>query len=419
MRLRGEGVSEMGRLVRMAWRNIWRNWRRTMIAVTAIVLGLTFILLMDSIIVGSITASFGNFIKLQGGNVQVHAPGYRERAERIPLYPLENASAVVQAAKAQPEVVAASRRINTSGMVSSRESTIPVAIIGIEPEQEAPVGLIAGKISQGRYLTSPDEDTILVGKALAQRLDVTVGDRIELVGRATHEQTRRRTMTIVGIYSLGLEEIEKRMVYVSLAEAQTLFDLRDQATEAVVMLQNVGQEEQTVAVLQSALAGYEVDSWKTMNPEMKQTEQRHKETLGMLGLAVLLIAGIGVLNLMLMAVFERTREIGLLAAMGLKRREIVALFLWEGTLIGWVGATLGCVVGGLIIAYLSQFGFDWNVGSGATEVLALLGDRIYPQVGIDVVIQRGLTIVIIAALAALYPAWQASKREPAEALHYV
>ncbi len=409
----------MGNLLSLAWRNVWRNWRRTMIAVIAIILGLTLMLLMDGIIVGSISASFGNFIKLQGGNVQVHAPGYRERAERLPLYPLENANAVVQAAKAQPEVVAASRRINTSGMVSSREGTIPVAIVGIEPEQEAPVGLIAGKIAQGRFLTSRDEDMILIGKTLAQRLDVTIGDRIELVGRATHDQTRRRTMTIIGIFNLGLGEIEKRVVYVSLVEAQALFDLRDQATEVVVMLQSVGQEEQTVAVLQAALPGYEVDSWKTMNPEMKQTEQRHKETLGLLGLVVLLIAGIGVLNLMLMAVFERTREIGLLAAMGLKRREIMTLFLWEGILIGMVGALIGCVMGGLIIGYLSQVGFEWNIGSGVTEVLALLGDRIYPQVGIDVVIQRGLTIVIIAALASLYPAWQASKREPAEALHYV
>ncbi|MBI5031415.1 MAG: ABC transporter permease [Chloroflexi bacterium] len=409
----------MGNLLRMAWRNIWRNWRRTLIAIIAIVLGLTLMLLMDGVIVGSITASFGNFIKLQGGNVQIHAPGYRERAERLPLYPLENANVIVQAAQAQPEVVAASRRINTSGMVSSREGTFPVAIVGIEPEQEAPVSLIAGKINQGRYLTSRDEDMILVGKALAQRLDITVGDRIELVGRATHEQTRRRTMTIIGIFNLGLGEIEKRVVYVSLAEAQALFDLRDQATEVVVMLKDVGQEEQTVAVLQAALPPYEVDSWKTVNPEMRQTEQRHKETLGMLGFVVLLIAGIGVLNLMLMAVFERTREIGLLAAMGLKRREIMTLFLLEGILIGVVGALMGCAIGGLIVGYLSQVGFEWGILSQATEVLALIGDRIFPQIGIDVVIQRGLTIVIIAALAALYPAWQASKREPAEALHYV
>jgi len=409
----------MGKLLRMAWRNVWRNWRRTMIAVIAIILGLALMLLMDGIIVGSISASFGNFIKLQGGNVQAHAPGYRERAKRLPLYPLADANAVVQAAKAQPQVIAASRRINTSGMVSSPEGTYPVVIIGIEPEQEAPVGLVTEKIAQGRYLTSTDADVLLIGQALAKSLDVTVGDRVTLVGRATHEQMRRRTMTVIGIYNLGLEAIEKRMVYVSLAEAQSLFDLRDQATEVVVSLQHVGQEPQVVAALQAALPGYEVDSWETLNPEMRQTEERHKQTLGMIGLVVLLIAGVGILNLMLMAVFERTREIGLMAAMGLKRWEIMLLFLLEGVLIGLVGALAGCTIGGLIVAYLGQVGFEWNISSEATEIVALLGGRVYPRVGIDVILQRGLTIAIIAALASLYPAWQASKREPAEALHYV
>jgi len=95
------------------------------------------------------------------------------------------------------------------------------------------------------------------------------------------------------------------------------------------------------------------------------------------------------------------------------------LFLLEGVLIGLVGALAGCTIGGLIVAYLGQVGFEWNISSEATEIVALLGGRVYPRVGIDVILQRGLTIAIIAALASLYPAWQASKREPAEALHYV
>jgi ABC-type lipoprotein release transport system permease subunit len=316
-------------------------------------------------------------------------------------------------------VVAASRRINTSGMVSNREGTFPVVITGIEPEPEAAVGLVADKIVQGRYLTSADQDVLLIGQAQARRMAVTVGDRITLVGRATHEQMRNRTMTIVGIYSLGLEEVEKRMVYISLAEAQSLFDLRDQSTEAVITLQDVGQEPQAVAALQAALPGYEVDSWETLNPEIQETKETHEQTLGMIGLVVLLIAGIGILNLMLMAVFERTREIGLVAAMGLKQREIMMLFLLEGIMIGLLGAAIGCVLGGLGVGYLSQVGFEWNVSADTSEIVALLGGRVYPKLGLDVVLQRGLTITIIAALASLYPARQASKREPAEALHYV
>ncbi len=407
----------MGKLVRMAWHNVWRNWRRTTIAVVAIALGLALLLFFDGMMGGGEQSVYGNTVKLLGGNVQVHAPGYLERAKRLPLYPLAETATLLQAAKSQPQVVAASRRIKTGGMVSSREGTFPVVITGIEPEQEVAVSLIAGKIVQGRNLTADDQDLLLIGQALAKKLEVTVDDRIELVGRATHEQMRRRTMTIVGIYDLGIPDIEKRMVYVSFAEAQSLFDLRDQATEVVVSLASVGQEEPVVAALRASLPGYEIDAWYTLNPETKQTMEMNKQMMGMFGMIILLIAGVGILNLMLMAVFERTREIGLLAAMGLKRWEIMVLFLLEGMLIGLIGAVLGTALGGVVIAYFSQVGMEW--ATEYSEMAALLGGRIYFYVGTDLVLARGLTVVIIAALASIVPASQASRREPAEALHYV
>ncbi|NIO70245.1 MAG: FtsX-like permease family protein, partial [Anaerolineae bacterium] len=208
---------------------------------------------------------------------------------------------------------------------------------------------------------------------------VGVGDRITLVGRATHEQMRRRTMTVVGIYNLGLPEAEKRMVYVSLAEAQALFDLRDQVTEVAVALESVGQEETVVTALRAALPGYEVASWQELNPEMNQSLEVDKQVMNIFGLIVLLIAGVGILNLMLMAVFERTREIGLLAAMGLKRREIVVLFLLEGVLIGLLGALVGCVLGGVVVSVVGQSGIEFSGASEMGEMMALMGDRLYPK----------------------------------------
>jgi ABC-type lipoprotein release transport system permease subunit len=127
----------MGKLVRMAWRNVWRNWRRTVIAGIAIALGLTLILVFDGFLGGMNEALYGNTVKLQGGHVQVHAPGFREKADRLPLLPLVDPGAAVEAAQAQPEVVAVSQRVETGGMVSSREGTLSVAITGIEPEQAA------------------------------------------------------------------------------------------------------------------------------------------------------------------------------------------------------------------------------------------------------------------------------------------
>jgi len=409
----------MEKLLRLSWRNVWRNGRRTAIALIAIALGLSLLVFFDGFLVGAKQSIYGNAVKLQGGNVLVHAPGYAERADRLPLLPLENADTIQQAALEQPKVVGAAQRINTGGMVSSREGAYPVAITGIQPKREAPVGLLAENIAQGRYLAAGDEDVILIGEALAERLDVTVGDRVTLVGRATHEQMRRRTMTVVGIYDLGLPEMEKRMVYISLLEAQTLFDLRDQATEIVVALERVGQEPQVVNTLQAILPGYEVDPWHELNPELKKNLEANEIFMDVFALVILFIAGIGILNLLLMAVFERTREIGLLAAMGMKRREIMALFLFEGVLMGLLGALLGSTLGAALTLGVGQVGLDYSDMSEISEVTALMGGRAYPVLQPVALLERALTIAIIAALASLYPAWQAARREPAEALHYV
>ena len=415
----------MSRLLRMAWRNVWRNWRRTVIAGIAIALGLTLILFFDGMLNGMDESLYGNTVRLQGGNVQVHAPGFREKASSLPLLPLTDPDPMVEAALAQTNVIAASQRIRTGGMISSQEGTLSVAITGIEPEREAPVSMIAENIIQGRWLEADDEDVLLIGQALAESLEVSIGDRVTVVGRATHQQMRRRTMTIVGIYDIGMSDIEKGLVYISLLEAQTLFDLRDQATEVAVYLAQVGQEPQIVEALRAALPGYEVDAWDTLDPTLKDLMEMEDQIMSIFGLVILLIAGVGILNLMLMAVFERTREIGLLAAMGLKRRETMILFLLEGVMSGVVGALAGCVLGGTIGAYLGRVGIDWAAMYGGMDLsemgdmMGLMGDRLYVRIGIGVLARRALTVGIISALASLYPAWQASRREPADALHYV
>jgi ABC-type lipoprotein release transport system permease subunit len=416
----------MGKLLSMAWRNVWRNWRRTVIAGIAIALGLTLILLYDGLLEGMDEALYGNTVRLQGGNVQVHAPGFREKSNSLPLLPLANPAAAVEAALARPNVIAVSQRIRTGGMVSSRGGTLPVAITGVEPEQEAPVSLVAENVVQGRWLEVDDEDVLLIGQAMAESIEVTIGDRVTLVGRATHQQMRRRTMTVVGIYDIGIPDVEKGLVYVSLLEAQTLFDLRDQATEVAIYLAQVGQEPLVVERLQMALPGYEVDAWDTLDPSLKEIMEMEDAIMNVFGLVILLIAAVGILNLMLMAVFERTREIGLLGAMGMKRRETVALFLLEGVMIGLLGALAGCVLGGVIGAYFGRVGIDLVAIYGGEvdvsefgELYGLMGDRLYVRIGIGVLVERTLAVGVIAALASLYPAWQASRREPAKALHYV
>ncbi|MEZ4658756.1 MAG: ABC transporter permease [Caldilineaceae bacterium] len=327
----------MAKLITMAWRNMWRNWRRTAIALVAIVLGLILLLLLNGFITGSDQAIFGNAVRLYGGNIQIHAPGYRDKASRLPLLPLPDADAVVEAVRSNSQVVAAVKRINTAGLISSREGAFPVSITGLEPVVESTISIQAENISAGRYLQADDEDVIVIGRGLADLLKVNVDDRVTLVGRRKNETMRQRTMTIVGIYDLGMRDAEKSAVFMSLAEAQSLYNMRDSASEVAVTLQSVGQESTIIPALQALLPGYEVDSWQTLRPEIAQTIETKAAFTSFFGFIVLLIASIGILNLMLMAVFERTREMGVLAALGMKQRQILTLFLLEAPLSAWRG----------------------------------------------------------------------------------
>jgi ABC-type lipoprotein release transport system permease subunit len=405
--------------LRLAWRNIWRHRRRTVIIVLAMGLSLGMMMFYDGLMDGFNDAIAGNAVRVLGGNVQVHAEGYRAKVDSNPLLPLDDDAAVVQAALSQPDVIAAARRIQTGGLVSNREGAFSMTIIGVDPEAEAPVSLIADHIVDGRYLESTDEDAILIGKGLAEALAIQVGDRVIMVGSDIHRQNRQRTMTVVGVYDIGIPSMEKGTSYISLTEAQNLFGLRDQSTEVQITLKRVGLESAVVAALAPALPSYEVESWANNYPELGNAVGRKNIVMDIFSVVLVMIAGIGILNLLLMAIYERTREIGLLGAMGLKPRQIAATFILEGALIGVVGVIAGIAIGLMTNLSLMQVGMDYSQFAGVTEYMALISGKVYPTLGVDKLFERAMTILIIAALAALIPAMIASRREPSEALHHV
>lgn len=404
---------------RLAWRNIWRHTRRTVIIILAMGLGLALMMFYDGLIVGFDEAIYGNAIRVLGGNIQVHAQGYRLKASQTPLLPLPDDQAVVRAAQELPQVVAATRRINTGGLASSREGAFAVNITGIEPEKEAEVNIAAQNVVAGRYLSGDDGDVIFIGKGLADAMGVGVGDRITLTGRSRHEQMRKRTMTVIGIYDLKMPDLEKRTIYISLSEAQSLYDLNGQSTEVAIVLKQVGQEAEVIEAFKPVLPGYEIDSFEANFPELQQAIQSKSGVMNIFSVVILMIAGIGILNLLLMAVYERTREIGILGALGLRPRQISLLFVLEGTMIGLVGVVMGIVLGLMINGILMRVGLDYSQFTGVTDYTALISGRIYPTWGVEKLLWRGLTVAIISALAALIPAHEASQNEPAQSLHYV
>lgn len=409
----------MNLYLRLAWRNIWRHRRRTVIIVLSMALSLGMMMWYDGLMEGFNQSIAANAVRVLGGNVQVHATGYREKVESNPLLPLADDSAIVQAALEQPNVIAASRRIQTNGLVSNREGSFPMTIIGIEPDAEAPVSLIAEHIVDGRYLQATDEDVLLVGQGLAESLSLKVGDRVIMVGSDVHKQNRQRTMTIIGIYDIGIPSMEKATSYISLGEAQALFNLNGQSTEVQITLEKIGTEPAVIAALNQRLPGYEVESWAQNYPELGNAIGRKNIVMDIFSVIIVMIAGIGILNLLLMAIYERTREIGLLGAMGLKPRQIATTFVLEGTLIGLVGVFAGIATGLAINLSMMQVGMDYSQFAGVTDYMALISGRMYPTLGVSKLFMRSSVILIIASLAALIPASIAAKREPSDALHHV
>jgi ABC-type lipoprotein release transport system permease subunit len=405
--------------LRLAWRNLWRHRRRTFIVVVSVGFCLGMMVFYDGMIGGFEQAIYGNAINVLGGNLQVHASGYNERPGQKPLLPLQDDQAVLKAALARPEVLAASRRIVTGGLASNRKGAFAVGIIGIEPEKEQTLSLVAQHVFAGRFLNSNDLDMIYIGNGLAKEMEVTVGDRITLSGRDTRDQMRSRTMTVVGIYDVGLSDLEKQNIYISLAEAQDLYGLRGQSTEVMVSLKQIGTEPAVMRALNAQLQGYEIDTWQTSFPYLESAINTKSGVMNIFGIIIVAIAGIGILNMLMMAVYERTREIGVIGALGMKPGQISALFLIEGALMGVIGVVIGVGMGLAINLIIGKVGLDFSSYTNLTDYMALLSGKVYTTPGLDNLPQRTLAVLVISLLSALYPAAEAARNEPAESLHYV
>lgn len=234
---------------------------------------------------------------------------------------------------------------------------------------------------------------------------------------------RERSMTVVGIFNLGLGEAEKSLIFINLPTAQTLYNLRGEVTEVAVVLEKIGQEDALIDSIAPNFPNHEVDSIYTLRPEFAEALATDRLFGLLFGTILLLMGGIGILNLMLMAVFERTREMGVLAALGMKGWQIMGLFVMEGAFIGFIGAVVGCVFSWLLVAWVGQQGIDFSSFYSdldqAGEIYALMGTHLYPAIATSTIMVYGLVAIFVGALASLIPAWQASQREPAESLHYV
>lgn len=404
----------MFQLVKMAFRNLGRNKRRTALSALAVAVGMGLLLLMSSVLVGEMQGALRNTIKLFSGHIQIRALNYDEHKISLKWDDLiENPQALADTIKGQvPQIVDATPRLIASGIATRGENSRGVQVIGIDPDAAANQVYREGLIAGG-FLSADDREGILVGKPLAEKLGLEVGGQVNLLINTSNGDVVEQLFTIRGIYTTNTFGYDESTVFLPLAKAQTITGAENRASLIFIMLQESEQAEAVAAALQSP--NYTVVTWRKMNELIVQTEDFANAYMTIFYLIVLGITATVVSNTLVMSVFERTREIGILAAIGMKGRRILVQFLAEAALIATLGVIGGIILGGALSLYFARYGLPLDISQYGLDIL--INDRLYTILTLDNVIYLSVLTYIVTLVASFAPARMASRMEPVEALH--
>ncbi len=402
----------MIQLFKMAFRDLGRNKRRSILSALAVSVGMGLLLLMAAVIAGEMRGALENTINIESGHLQIRTVNYDENKVSLKWADLiVNPDQVVAQVRSISQVAAATPRLFASGIVTLGNNSRGVKVIGIDPASAANRPFRQGLLS-GEFLTADDRSGILVGKPLAEKFKLNVGDPVSLLVNTSDGSVAEQTFTVRGIYTTNNAGYDEITVFMPLAKAQTITNTTNHASTIFILLRDREQSNAVADALQSS--GYQILTWQKMNDLIVQMEQFAGAYMVVLYLIVLGITATVVTNTLVMAVFERTREIGILSAIGMKGGRIMAQFLTEGFLIATGGVIGGMIFGGLLVAYFAKFGF--YIGNfGLTGYL--LGDTIYAYLTPQDTISLTIVTYIITLIASLYPAVLAARLEPVEALH--
>jgi ABC-type lipoprotein release transport system permease subunit len=411
----GESWKEtiMNQLLKMAFRDLGRNKRRSILSALAVSIATTLLIFMASVVRGEFRGALQNGIRLQTGHLQIRAASYEENKVSLAWEDLvENPAQLADQLKALPQVLDATPRLMASGIISLGDNSRGVQVLGIDPVAEANQIFRQGVIS-GEFLTNDDREGVLIGKPLAERFGLNVGDQVNLLINTSNGDVDEQPFTVRGIYTTNVFPYDENTVFMPLAKAQSFAVAENHASLIFVLLHDQEQTEPVAAALTSS--NYQIVTWQDLNELSVQFEQFAGAYMVILYLIILGITATVVTNTLVMAVYERTREIGILAAIGMKGRRIMSAFLTEAALLATGGVIGGLILGGLITAYIGNVGLVIPATQGVSGIL--IGDKIYPYVTSTDVISLTLTAYVITLIASLYPATLAARMEPVEALH--
>lgn len=398
---------------KMAYRNLGRHRRRSFLSALALAIGTALLMFIVAFFEGEMRSSMETTLRLDSGHIQIRDVDYDPDKLSVAWeYLIENPDQAAEQIEALEQVQTATPRLIASGIVSIRDESAGVQIMGIVPESEANDPYRNGLVA-GSFLAADDREGILIGYPLAESLALNVGDQLTLLVNTSDGDVDEQQFTVRGIFTTGTTAYDKGIVFLPLAKAQSFSGAENRASMIFILLKDREMADEVAAAIQGS--GYQVKTWSELNELLVLINDFSNAYIFILNLIVLGVTATVIVNTLLMSVFERTREIGILTAIGMKGRQIITLFLVEASLLALGGIAFGSLLGWALSAYFGSIGVyfgDLGISQGM-----LLEDRIYPYLTLPAALNLMITAFIITVLASIYPARLASRMEPVEALH--
>lgn len=400
-------------LFRIALRNLGRTKSRTILSLISIAVGVFVVLLSKGTIDGILEQMIDSTVRFSSGHVRVIDQEYAPRERLLSLHYTVDATVVDELQEIEG-LATVSPRIRFGGLVSRDEKTEGVMVTAIDHEREEPLSQMS-RFLQGRWMETGAREAVL-GSRLLQRLGLEVGERFTLVFTSAFGSLRGFTFEIVGELNSGYSHLDDRNIFVDVNLAQSMLEMEGEVTEVLLYANNEKDVSGIFAQVNDVLSGSGLEAvhWQE-HSEMIEYLQLAKGIYVVFYLIVLLLASFVVINTMVMIVNERVREIGMLAALGLNRGQILRLFLYEGSILGAVGSIVGAIFGSLALWAMSVFGLEL-MDPTSFDAEFFMTPKMYPVFNLSVVGFVVVLGILVTTLAVLMPSRQAARLEPTRAL---
>jgi len=400
-------------ILRLAWRNLWRNLRRTSIMLAAVVIGVWAMIFMIALMRGMVDDMLFDGIRSLPGHVQIHNPSFRDDPTVARLLPGPDED--LTAALNQPDVVAWSSRVRVPAVVMSERNSRGVTLVGIDPVAEALISFVADDIAEGRFLESVEDPGLILGRRLLDRLETEVGKRVVIMTQDPDNEIADRGFRIIGVYEAQVASTEEAYAFAGRGTLQAMLGIGGQVSEVAVL----GADYRDVEALYrriDAAAGdrAEVLPWYELDRYLSSM-------LGMMDgfvlvwiVVIFLALSFGLVNTLVMAVFERVREIGLMMALGMKPGVILGQIIAESLMLLGIGLLIGNIVAWATIQPL-RGGIDLSVVSEGMEMMGV-GNVLTPSLQASDMVLATVVVLVLGFFASLSPAVRASRYHPVEAI---